>query len=83
MRCFRTCQGKSRAASRRDHDAGQVGGKAAGDDQADTAARALGVEGGQALEAIFLFFQAGVHRTHQVRLRKVVKPRSSGASRWG
>ena len=44
---------------------GQVRGKAPRHDQTDTAACALGVESRHTFEAIFLFFQPGVHRTHQ------------------
>jgi hypothetical protein len=47
------------------HDAVLVGGDAAGDDQADAATRALGIEGGEAGETLWRFFEAGVHRTHQ------------------
>ncbi len=42
-----------------------VGGDAAGDDQADTAAGPGGVEGGHALETALGLLQTDVHRTHQ------------------
>ncbi len=42
-----------------------IGGDAARDDQAHLAARALGVEGGHALEAVGRLFQAHVHGAHE------------------
>ena len=42
-----------------------VGGDAAGDDEADAAAGALGVEGGHPLEAALGLFEADVHRAHE------------------
>ncbi|TLD44579.1 MAG: hypothetical protein FAZ92_03167 [Accumulibacter sp.] len=47
------------------HDPILVRGNAAGDDQADAAARALGVEGGETAETLRRLFETGVHRTHQ------------------
>ncbi|MNC03379.1 hypothetical protein D3C75_507830 [compost metagenome] len=43
----------------------QVGGYAAGDDEGDTAAGALGVEGGQLVKAPLLLLEAGMHGAHQ------------------
>ena len=45
--------------------AGEIGGEAAGHDEADAAAGALGVERRHALEAVLLLLKAGMHRTHQ------------------
>src|SRR5256885_12150028 len=42
-----------------------IGGNAARDDQAHLAARALGVEGGHALEAVGRLLQAHVHGAHE------------------
>ena len=44
---------------------GQVRRKAAGDDQADTAAGAFGIKRRHALEPVLFFFEPGMHRTHQ------------------
>jgi hypothetical protein len=58
-------------------------GDAAGDDHADAAARALGVVGGHALEAVGRFLQPGVHRPIRMRFFSRVKPRSSGVKMCG
>jgi hypothetical protein len=47
------------------HHAILVGCDAAGDDQADAATRALGIEGGETGEALRRLFETGVHRAHQ------------------
>jgi hypothetical protein len=63
-RCFSACASfSSRRAGH--HHAVLVGCDAAGHDQPDAATRALGIEGGEAGEALRRFFEAGVHRAHQ------------------
>ena len=56
-----------------------VGRDAAGDDQPDSAARAGGVEGGEAREAIRRFLEAGMHRTHQHAIGQRTEPQIEGS----
>ncbi len=51
-----------------------VGTDAAGDDQPDPTPCAFGEEGGHALEAVWHFFEAGVHRTHQRTITQCGEP---------
>ena len=56
---------------------------APGDDQPDTAAGAFGEILGQSCGVTGTVLQAGVHRAHDDPVPQLVKPRSSGESRFG
>ncbi|MNF91266.1 hypothetical protein D3C84_738610 [compost metagenome] len=61
----------------------QVGGYAAGDYEADTAAGALGIEGGQLVKAPLLLLEAGVHGAHQYPVLELGKAEIQGCQqRW-
>ncbi|MNE93319.1 hypothetical protein D3C80_1911560 [compost metagenome] len=61
----------------------QVGGDATGDDEGDTAAGALGIEGGQLVKAPLLLLEAGVHGAHQYPVLELGKAEIQGCQqRW-
>ena len=56
----------------------QVGGNAAGDDQANATAGPLGIKGGQLVKTALLLFEAGVHGAHQHPVAQLGKTEVKG-----
>ncbi len=70
--------GKAQLGTVGHQPATQVGGDAAGHDEADPAPGPLAIEGGQLVKAPLLLFEAGVHGAHQHAVAQLGKTQIEG-----